>query len=143
MPRPGPSLWSPSAEVGFWDRPERLVLMILGVLTNRMEIALWFLAIGPNITVVHRIVHTWKHTKAYRACSPPQLSLKRALGRGIALRPVSSATRPAAAAHKASSCLREDASKRSLTSLCCSLAFRQGATSVVPQAAPNPSGFSR
>jgi len=54
----------PRAEVGFWDRPERLVLMILGALSNRMEIALWFLAIGPNITVVHRIVHTWKHTKA-------------------------------------------------------------------------------
>src|SRR6202453_4476403 len=26
----------PSAEVGFWERPERLVLMILGALTNRM-----------------------------------------------------------------------------------------------------------
>ncbi len=60
----------PRAEVGFWDRPERLVLMILGALTNRMEIALWFLAIGPNITVVHRIVHTWKHTKA-TAPQPP------------------------------------------------------------------------
>ena len=60
----------PRAEVGFWDRPERLVLMILGALTNRMEIALWFLAIGPNITVIHRIVHTWKHTKA-PAPQPP------------------------------------------------------------------------
>jgi hypothetical protein len=28
-----------------------------------MEIALWILAIGPNLTVIHRIVHTWKHTK--------------------------------------------------------------------------------
>jgi CDP-diacylglycerol---glycerol-3-phosphate 3-phosphatidyltransferase len=60
----------PHAEVGFWDRPERLVLMILGALSNRMEIALWFLAIGPNITVVHRILHTWKHTKA-SAPQPP------------------------------------------------------------------------
>ncbi|MGA8873062.1 MAG: CDP-alcohol phosphatidyltransferase family protein [Candidatus Acidiferrales bacterium] len=54
----------PTAEIGFWERPERLVLMILGALTNRMEIALWILAIGPNITVVHRILHTWKQTKA-------------------------------------------------------------------------------
>src|SRR6202142_4328369 len=53
----------PSAEVGFWERPERLVLMILGALTNRMAFVLWILAIGPNITVIHRILHTWKETK--------------------------------------------------------------------------------
>src|SRR5271168_3996859 len=52
----------PKAEVGFWDRPERLALMILGALVNRMPIALWILAIGSNITVIHRIVHTWKQT---------------------------------------------------------------------------------
>jgi len=53
----------PTAEIGFFERPERLVLMILGALTNRMPIALWILAIGPNITVIHRIVHTWNQTK--------------------------------------------------------------------------------
>jgi CDP-diacylglycerol---glycerol-3-phosphate 3-phosphatidyltransferase len=53
----------PTDEIGFWERPERLVLMILGAFTNRMEIALWILAIGPNITVVHRILHTWKQTR--------------------------------------------------------------------------------
>ncbi|MFZ0980056.1 MAG: CDP-alcohol phosphatidyltransferase family protein [Candidatus Acidiferrales bacterium] len=53
----------PTAEIGFWERPERLVVMILGALTNRMEVALWILAIGPNFTVVHRILHTWKQTK--------------------------------------------------------------------------------
>jgi len=52
----------PKSEVGFWDRPERLVLMILGALVNRMPVALWILAIGSNITVIHRIVHTWKQT---------------------------------------------------------------------------------
>lgn len=50
----------PKAEVGFWDRPERHALMILGALVNRMPVALWILAIGPNITVIHRIVHTWQ-----------------------------------------------------------------------------------
>jgi CDP-diacylglycerol--glycerol-3-phosphate 3-phosphatidyltransferase len=54
---------APTTEVGFWERPERLVLMILGALTNRMEVALWILAIGPNITVIHRILHTWKQTR--------------------------------------------------------------------------------
>lgn len=53
----------PPAEVGFWDRPERLALMILGALANRMPIVLWILAIGPNITVIHRILHTWKQTE--------------------------------------------------------------------------------
>lgn len=53
----------PAKDVGFWDRPERLVLMILGALTNRMWIVLWILAIGPNITVIHRILQTWKQTE--------------------------------------------------------------------------------
>jgi hypothetical protein len=53
----------PTAEVGFWERSERLTLMILGALTNRMDWALWILAIGPNITVIHRILDTWKQTE--------------------------------------------------------------------------------
>ena len=53
----------PTAEVGFWERPERLVLMILGALTNRMDVVLWILAIGPNITVIRRILRTWQQTK--------------------------------------------------------------------------------
>jgi CDP-diacylglycerol--glycerol-3-phosphate 3-phosphatidyltransferase len=51
-------------DVGFWERPERIALMILGALSNRMELALWILAIGPNITVVHRIIYTWRRTGA-------------------------------------------------------------------------------
>src|SRR5271170_8058493 len=53
----------PTAEIGFWERPERLILIILGALTNRIDVALWLLAIGPNITVIHRILHTWKQTR--------------------------------------------------------------------------------
>jgi CDP-diacylglycerol---glycerol-3-phosphate 3-phosphatidyltransferase len=54
----------PESEVGFWDRPERLALIILAALTNRMGLGLWILAIGPNITVIHRILHTWKQAEA-------------------------------------------------------------------------------
>lgn len=54
----------PSCKAGFWERPERIVLMILGALGNRMAPVLWLLAIGPNITVIHRIVHTWKEAQA-------------------------------------------------------------------------------
>jgi CDP-diacylglycerol---glycerol-3-phosphate 3-phosphatidyltransferase len=50
----------PASNVGFWDRPERLVLMIVGALAHQLGLALWILAIGPNITVIHRIVHTWR-----------------------------------------------------------------------------------
>lgn len=53
----------PTSEIGFFERPERLALMILGALFNRMPVALWILAIGPNITVIHRILHTWRQTK--------------------------------------------------------------------------------
>lgn len=59
-------------EVGFWERPERLVLMILGGLFNRMPLVLWIIAIGANVTVIHRILRTWKETKAEKV-APTQL----------------------------------------------------------------------
>lgn len=54
----------PECKAGFWERPERIVLLILGALANKMAPALWLLAIGPNITVIHRIVHTWREARA-------------------------------------------------------------------------------
>jgi CDP-diacylglycerol--glycerol-3-phosphate 3-phosphatidyltransferase len=48
----------PDAKMGFWERPERLALMILGALANRMAPALWVLAVGPNMGVVQRILRT-------------------------------------------------------------------------------------
>jgi CDP-diacylglycerol--glycerol-3-phosphate 3-phosphatidyltransferase len=51
-------------DVGFWERPERIILMIIGALANRMPLVLWILAIGPNITVIHRIIYTWQRSKA-------------------------------------------------------------------------------
>src|ERR1700734_2886191 len=51
-------------DVGFWERPERIALMILGALSSRMGLALWILGIGPNITGVHGIIYTWKRTGA-------------------------------------------------------------------------------
>jgi CDP-diacylglycerol--glycerol-3-phosphate 3-phosphatidyltransferase len=58
--------------VGFWERPERIALMILGALSGRMPIALIILAIGPNITVIHRIWHTWRETEGRRRTSELQ-----------------------------------------------------------------------
>jgi CDP-diacylglycerol--glycerol-3-phosphate 3-phosphatidyltransferase len=54
----------PECKAGFFERPERIVLMIIGALANRMAPTLWLLAIGPNLTVIHRIIHTWREAKA-------------------------------------------------------------------------------
>ncbi len=60
-------------EVGFWERPERLVLMIIGGLFNRMPLVLWIIAIGANVTVIHRIVRTWTQTKSEKS-DPSKIS---------------------------------------------------------------------
>ncbi|HKZ41970.1 MAG TPA: CDP-alcohol phosphatidyltransferase family protein [Candidatus Hodarchaeales archaeon] len=52
----------PSCKVGFMERPERLVLLIIGMLANRMGPVLWVIAFFSNMTVVHRIIYTWKET---------------------------------------------------------------------------------
>ncbi len=50
----------PLCKVGFMERPERIVLMIIGALANRMAPVLWVMAFFSNITVIHRIAYTWK-----------------------------------------------------------------------------------
>jgi CDP-diacylglycerol--glycerol-3-phosphate 3-phosphatidyltransferase len=50
-------------KVGFMERPERIVLVIIGALFNRMAPVLWVIAVLSNITVIHRIVYTWQQTK--------------------------------------------------------------------------------
>lgn len=59
------------ANVGFLQRPERIVLLIIGALStwnwesefflfNRMPEVLWVLAVGSTWTFIHRMIHTWK-----------------------------------------------------------------------------------
>jgi CDP-diacylglycerol--glycerol-3-phosphate 3-phosphatidyltransferase len=48
----------PSCKVGFLERPERVVLFIIGALFDRMAPVLWLIAVLSNITVVHRIYFT-------------------------------------------------------------------------------------
>jgi len=53
-------------KVGFMERPERIVLIILGALFNRwgaMAPVLWVLAVLSTITVIHRISYTYQMTK--------------------------------------------------------------------------------
>ena len=62
------------ANVGFLQRPERIVLLIIGALStwdwssdvyfaNRMPQVLWVLAVGSIWTFVHRMIHIWKEFK--------------------------------------------------------------------------------
>jgi CDP-diacylglycerol--glycerol-3-phosphate 3-phosphatidyltransferase len=53
----------PKCKVGFMERPERMVLLILGALFNRMAPVLWVIAVIANITVIHRMLFTWRQTK--------------------------------------------------------------------------------
>jgi CDP-diacylglycerol--glycerol-3-phosphate 3-phosphatidyltransferase len=50
----------PTCKVGFMERPERIVLLIIGGLFNRMEAVLWVLAVLGNWTVISRIYYTWR-----------------------------------------------------------------------------------
>ena len=58
------------ANVGFLQRPERVVLLIIGALStwdwasdsiwfNRMPQVLWVLAVGSVLTLVHRMYYIW------------------------------------------------------------------------------------
>jgi CDP-diacylglycerol--glycerol-3-phosphate 3-phosphatidyltransferase len=47
-------------KVGFLERPERIVLIIIGALFDRMAAVLWVIAVLSNLTVIHRMIHTWR-----------------------------------------------------------------------------------
>ncbi len=62
------------ANVGFLQRPERIVLLIIGALStwdwnsnfflfNRMPQVLWVLAVGSIWTLIHRMYFIWKEFK--------------------------------------------------------------------------------
>ncbi|MDT8068645.1 MAG: CDP-alcohol phosphatidyltransferase family protein [Terriglobia bacterium] len=52
----------PLCKVGFMERPERIVLIIIGALFNRMAPVLWVIAVLSLITVIHRIRYTYEQT---------------------------------------------------------------------------------
>src|ERR1700678_3416691 len=56
----------PLCKVGFMERPERLVLLIIGGVFNRMAQVLWVIATISTITVIHRVAYTWQELRAGR-----------------------------------------------------------------------------
>ncbi len=53
----------PMCKVGFMERPERVVLVIIGALFDRMAPALWVIAVMSNLTVIHRMMFTYQEAK--------------------------------------------------------------------------------
>lgn len=53
----------PTCKVGFAERPERVVLLIIGALFDRMAPVLWVLAVLSNLTVIHRMIYTFQEAK--------------------------------------------------------------------------------
>jgi len=53
----------PTCKVGFMERPERVVLLIIGALMDRMAPVLWVIALLSNLTVAHRMIFTWQETR--------------------------------------------------------------------------------
>jgi CDP-diacylglycerol--glycerol-3-phosphate 3-phosphatidyltransferase len=53
----------PTCKVGFMERPERIVLVIIGALFDRMAPVLWVIAVLANWTVVHRMIFTWQEAQ--------------------------------------------------------------------------------
>lgn len=49
--------------IGFMERPERMICLIVGALGDVLEPALWVLAIFANLTALQRIVFTWRATR--------------------------------------------------------------------------------
>jgi len=49
-------------KVGFMERPERIVLFMIGAFTNRMAAVLWVILVLSIVTVADRIYFTWRET---------------------------------------------------------------------------------
>ena len=53
----------PMCKVGFMERPERIVLFMIGAFTNRMAAVLWVIVVLSIFTVADRIILTWRELK--------------------------------------------------------------------------------
>jgi CDP-diacylglycerol--glycerol-3-phosphate 3-phosphatidyltransferase len=62
----------PSCAVGLIERPERLMLLVVGALTNRMVVVLWIIAVLGNLTALQRVVYTLRELR--RAGGPRGVS---------------------------------------------------------------------
>jgi CDP-diacylglycerol---glycerol-3-phosphate 3-phosphatidyltransferase len=50
-------------KVGFMERPERIVLFMIGAFTNRMAAVMWVILVLSIFTVVDRIIYTYRELR--------------------------------------------------------------------------------
>jgi CDP-diacylglycerol--glycerol-3-phosphate 3-phosphatidyltransferase len=50
-------------KVGFMERPERIVLFMIGAFTNRMAAILWVILVLSAVTMANRIYFTWRELR--------------------------------------------------------------------------------
>jgi CDP-diacylglycerol--glycerol-3-phosphate 3-phosphatidyltransferase len=53
----------PKCKVGFMERPERIVLFMIGAFTNRMAAVLWVILVLSVVTVADRVFYTWRELR--------------------------------------------------------------------------------
>ena len=53
-------------KVGFMERPERIVLFMIGAFTNRMAACMWVIGVLSVFTVADRIIYTYRELKDAR-----------------------------------------------------------------------------
>jgi CDP-diacylglycerol--glycerol-3-phosphate 3-phosphatidyltransferase len=53
-------------KVGFMERPERIVLLMIGAFTNRMAAVLWVILVLSIFTVADRIIYTYRELRDTR-----------------------------------------------------------------------------
>jgi CDP-diacylglycerol--glycerol-3-phosphate 3-phosphatidyltransferase len=56
-------------KVGFMERPERIVLFLIGAFTNRMAAVMWVIGVLSVFTVADRIIYTYRELQA----APPKV----------------------------------------------------------------------
>jgi len=54
-------------KVGFMERPERIVLFMIGAFTNRMAAVMWVIGVLSVFTVADRIIYTYRELRDARS----------------------------------------------------------------------------
>jgi CDP-diacylglycerol--glycerol-3-phosphate 3-phosphatidyltransferase len=61
-------------KVGFMERPERIVLFMIGAFTNRMAAVMWVIAVLSVVTVANRVYYTYLELNGRRQPKPSGLA---------------------------------------------------------------------
>jgi CDP-diacylglycerol--glycerol-3-phosphate 3-phosphatidyltransferase len=50
-------------EVGLFTRPERVILLAIGLIADQMLVILWILAVLSNLIALQRLLHVWQQAR--------------------------------------------------------------------------------